>query len=121
MKMKVLPPTLRKNSRYLVLDIKTKDNFSKDDFILAIWDSCLRLFGEMETSNFNLWLMRVYNSNDTNDYIHTKAVLRCQRGFEDKVRSAVSSLTKFNGKDIAITTIALSGTIQAAVSKYIAN
>ncbi|MGN1363517.1 MAG: Rpp14/Pop5 family protein [Methanobrevibacter sp.] len=121
MKMKVLPPTLRKNNRYLVLDIKTKVHFSKDDFILAIWDSCLRLFGEMETSNFNLWLMRVYNIKDDDDYIHTKAVLRCQRGFEDEVRSGISSLTKFNGKDIAITTIALSGTIQSAVSKYIQN
>lgn len=117
--MKILPPTLRKNNRYLTLDIKTLDFFSKDDLVLVVWDSCLRLFGEMETSNFNLWLTRVYYLDDEEYYKHTQVVLRCQRGFEDKVRSAVSTITRFNGKKIAITTIGVSGTIKSSVSKFI--
>ena len=33
MKLKVLPPTLRKNNRYLALDIKVKNVISKDDLV----------------------------------------------------------------------------------------
>ena len=36
MKLKVLPPTLRKNNRYLALDIKVKSVISKDDHYQAI-------------------------------------------------------------------------------------
>ena len=119
MKMKVLPPTLRKNNRYLTLDIKTLDYFNKNDLILAVWDSCIRLFGEVETSNFNLWLMRVYYLDDRTDCHHMKAILRCQRGYEGEVRSGLSTITKFNGRQIAINTIGLSGTIKSSIEKYI--
>ena len=119
MKMKVLPPTLRKNNRYLTLDIKSKEPFSKDDIVLVVWDACIRLFGEMETSNFNLWVMRTYQLDDRDDCFHMKAILRCQRSFEDKVRSALCCITKFNGKPITIATIGLSGTISSSIDNFI--
>ena len=119
MKMKVLPPTLRKNNRYLTLDIKSKEPFSKDDIVLVVWDACIRLFGEMETSNFNLWVMRTYQLDDRDDSFHMKAILRCQRSFEDKVRSALCCITKFNGKPITIATIGLSGTISSSIDNFI--
>lgn len=119
MKMKVLPPTLRKNNRYLTLDIRTKEPFSKDDLVLVVWDACVRLFGEMETSNFNLWVMRTYVLDDHDYCLHMKAILRCQRSYEDKVRSALCCITKFNGKKIAISTIGLSGTIASSIEKFI--
>lgn len=119
MKMKVLPPTLRKNNRYLTLDIKSKEPFSKDDIVLVVWDACIRLFGEMETSNFNLWVMRTYQLDDREDCFHMKTILRCQRSFEDKVRSALCCITKFNGKPITIATIGLSGTISSSINNFI--
>ena len=119
MKMKVLPPTLRKNNRYLTLDIKSKEPFSKDDIVLVVWDACIRLFGEMETSYFNLWVMRTYQLDDRDDCFHMKAILRCQRSFEDKVRSALCCITKFNGKPITIATIGLSGTISSSIDNFI--
>jgi ribonuclease P/MRP protein subunit POP5 len=63
--------------------------------------------------------MRVYKIDEFQEYIHLKAVLRCQRGFEDKVRVALSLLTKFKSKKIAINTIGTSGTISASISRYI--
>ena len=60
MKLKVLPPTLRKNNRYLTVDIKVKGDLNKDEFVGLIWDGCIRFWGELTTSNFNLWVMRFY-------------------------------------------------------------
>ena len=56
MKLKVLPPTLRKNNRYLALDIKVKSVISKDDLVNIVWNGCIRFFGENGTGNFSLWV-----------------------------------------------------------------
>ncbi|WP_413828564.1 Rpp14/Pop5 family protein [Methanobrevibacter sp. UBA46] len=119
MKLKVLPPTLRKNKRYLTLDIKSEVKHNKDDFVLAIWDSCIRFWGEQETSNFDLWLMKLFYDDESDDFYHYRAVLKCQRGYEEEVRAALALLTRYNNKKINITTIGLSGTIKSAVDKYI--
>lgn len=143
MKLKILPPTLRTKNRYLILDIKSEFEFSKDELILAIWDICIRFSGECETSNFNLWLMRLYNTapplweqiltnedsvvlNDYNnkykpisDCFYQKAILRCRRNCEDKVRSSLASLSMYKGKRIAINTIGISGTISSSKHKFI--
>lgn len=135
MKLKILPPTLRPNNRYLVLDIKSEVKISKEELVSAIWYGCLRLYGELETSSFNLWLMRFYdlnnyssknsnlimdnNFNNEISYYHFKAVLRCQRGFEDNVRGSLALLSNYNNKKIAITTIGISGTIASSIEKFI--
>jgi ribonuclease P/MRP protein subunit POP5 len=119
MKLKILPPTLRRNNRYLAIDVKSQSEISKDDLVISVWDACIRFFGECESSNFNLWLVRFYEINDHDDYNHYKAVLKCQRGFEDKIRASLITLTKFRGNYISINTLGLSGTISGAVSKYI--
>lgn len=169
MKFKILPPTLRINNRYLVLDIKSEVKLSKDDLVSAIWYGCLRLYGESETSAFNLWLMRFYNiANDTNkqennlannkydennknhqfnkkdsnkhnnseldikdknhikeinrtnfQYYYFKAVLRCQRGYEDKVRGSLAMLSSHNNKKISISIIGISGTIASSIENFI--
>ena len=118
MKLKVLPPTLRKNNRYLTLDIKITSSIAKDDLVTIIWDACIRFKGECETSNFNLWVMKFYEIQQTDDYCHYKAIVRCQRDFVDSVRSSIALATKYNGNHIAISTIGLSGTIKAS-QKYI--
>lgn len=134
MKLKILPPTLRINNRYLVLDIKSEAKLSKNDLVSAIWYACLRLYGESGTSAFNLWLMRFYDIDEINDknkkniktinrtnfsHYHFKAVLRCQRGYEDKVRGSLSMLSNHNNKKIAISTIGISGTIASSIENFI--
>ncbi|WP_458453342.1 Rpp14/Pop5 family protein [Methanobrevibacter sp.] len=118
MKLKVLPPTLRKNNRYLTLDIKSTSQISKDDLVNIIWDACIRFKGECETSNFNLWVMRFYEIDNTDDYYHYKSIVRCQRDFVSGVRSSIALANKYNHSRIAISTVGLSGTIKAS-QKYI--
>ena len=135
MKLKILPPTLRINNHYLTLDIKSEVKLDKSELISAIWYACLRLYGEIGTSAFNLWLMRFYDITDTtkglennnqkpqnnNDlsYYHFKATLRTQAGYEDEVRGSLALLTQYNHKKIAISTIGISGTISSSIEKFI--
>ena len=118
MKLKVLPPTLRKNNRYLTLDIKSDSEITKDELVNIIWDSCVRFQGECMTSNFNLWVMKFYEIEKTDGYIRYKSIVRCQRGFTDEVRSSLALVRKYNSKHMSISTIGLSGTIRAS-EKYI--
>lgn len=118
MKLKVLPPTLRKNNRYLTVDVKVEVPITKDDFVGIIWDACIRFQGELNSSNFNLWVMRFYEMEKTDGYYLYRSVVRCQRGFTDEVRSSLALVNNYSHKKIAITTIGLSGTIKASL-KYI--
>ena len=101
MKLKVLPPTLRKNNHYLILDVKSEVELSKDDMVAPIWDACIRFWGENASSNFNLWVMR-----------HG-------RGYEEDVRAAFSTVTRYNRKRIAINTIGISGTVKSGIKKFV--
>ena len=114
MKLKVLPPTLRKNNRYLTLDIKIVSPIVKDDLVTIIWDACVRFHGECGTSNFNLWVMKFFEIEKTDEYYHYKAIVRCQRDFVGEVRSAIALANSFNGNRISMTTIGLSGTIKSS-------
>ena len=114
MRLKVLPPTLRKNSRYLTLDIKSASPITKDELVSMIWDACIRFQGECMTSNFNLWVMKFNKKKKTDEYAHYKSIVRCQRDFVENVRSSLALTYRYNGNLVSITTIGLSGTIKAS-------
>lgn len=118
MRLKVLPPTLRKNNRYVVVDILSQKRIGKNDFINIIWDGCIRYFGECHTSNFNLWVMRFVEVSHFPLNFHYQAVIRCQRGFEDDLRSALTCIYKYKQFRISILTIGTSGTIKSAVDNF---
>ncbi len=118
MKLKVLPPTLRKNNRYLTVDVKATSPIVKDELVTIVWDACVRFQGELNTGNFNLWVMKFYDMDETEKYYSYKAIIRCQRGYVDEVRSSLALATKYNNSRISITTVGLSGTIKAS-QKYI--
>ena len=62
--------------------------------------------------------MKFYEMDQTEDYYHYKAIVRCQRDFVGEVRSSIALATKYNSNDLAISTIGLSGTIKGS-QKYI--
>lgn len=118
MRLKVLPPTLRKNNRYLTVDIKSKSPISKDDLVNIIWDGCIRLQGELNTANYNLWVMRFFEMENNHKYFSYKAIIRCQRDYVDEVRTSLALVNRYNNSRLSITTIGLSGTIKSSL-KYI--
>lgn len=118
MKLKVLPKSQRKHNHYLVLDIKSEEELSKNDFTSIVWDACVRFQGENNTSNFNLWTIDLISNDEISFYNEYKAILRCQRDFEDEVRSSLALVNSYNRKSIAISCIGISGTINGC-SKFI--
>lgn len=118
MKLKVLPPTLRKNNRYLTVDVKVTTPIVKDDLVTIVWDACVRFQGELNTGNFNLWVMKFYEMDKTDEYYSYKAIIRCQRDYVDEVRSSLALTNKYGNSRISITTVGLSGTIKAS-QKYV--
>ena len=118
MKLKVLPPTLRKNNRYLTVEIKITSQIVKDDLVTIVWDACVRFQGEANSANFNLWVMKFYEMDKAEEYYFYKAIVRCQRDYVDEVRSSLALANKYNNARISITTIGSSGTIKAS-QKYI--
>ena len=118
MRLKVLPPTLRKNNRYLTIEVKVTSPIVKDDLVTIVWDACVRFQGELNSANFNLWVMKFYEMDKTEVYYSYKAIVRCQRQYVDEVRSSLALASKYNNSRISITTIGLSGTIKAS-QKYI--
>ena len=123
MKLKVLPPTLRKNHHYLILDVKSEVEISKEDMLVYCWDACIRYWGENHSSNFDLWVMRHYlieeSTHNDEAIFNYKTVLRCGRSYENDVRVALSTLTRQNKRKIAINTIGVSGTVKSGISKFI--
>ena len=118
MKLKVLPKSQRKHNHYLVLDVKSEEDLTKNDFTSIVWDACIRFQGENNTSNFNLWTIELIEKEKT-FFIHEyKAILRCQRDFEDEVRSSLALINNHNRKRISITCVGISGTIDGC-SKFI--
>lgn len=118
MGLKVLPPTLRKNNRYLTVEIKAESPIVKEDLVSIVWDACVRFQGELNTSNFNLWVMRFYEREcDGNPYGY-KAIVRCQRDYVEEVRSSLALVNMYRKGRISLTTVGLSGTIKAS-HKYI--
>ncbi|ALT68599.1 Rpp14/Pop5 family protein [Methanobrevibacter millerae] len=118
MKLKVLPKSQRKHNHYLVLDIKSEEELSKNDFTSIVWDACVRFQGENNTSNFNLWTINLILKDEISFYNEYKAILRCQRDFEDEVRSSLALVNNYNRKSIAISCVGISGTIKGC-SKFI--
>ena len=118
MKLKVLPKSQRKHNHYLVLDVKSELELSKNDFTSIVWDSCVRFQGENNTANFNLWTIELIPSKQISFFNEYKAILRCQRDFKDEVRSSLALTHNYNRKRISITCIGISGTINGC-SKFI--
>ena len=118
MKLKVLPKSQRKHNHYLVLDIKSEEELSKNDFTSIVWDACVRFQGENNTSNFNLWTTNLILKDEISFYNEYKAILRCQRDFEDEVRSSLALVNNYDRKSIAISCVGISGTIKGC-SKFI--
>jgi len=99
--------------RYLALKIESEEPLSEKDLIGAIWNSILQLFGEYGASQTNLYLVEF---NPKNDY----AILRCSHKAVDRVRAAVTAITRVNEKPVAIHIMRVSGTLRALRKKLAA-
>lgn len=96
--------------RYLALEIDSKETFNPREFMSAVWDAVLKLYGEYGASWTGLALI---------DYdAETKfVILRTAHTAVDMVRSALASITKIGDKPVAVHVLRVSGTIRTLSKK----
>ena len=107
--MKPLPPTLRADKRY-VLGRIVPANLSADgkELYYAIYDAIVSLYGDLGASRMSMSV--VFSDNDW-------VIIRCSRGCEKQLETAVATLNHIGKINCAIRCVAASGTIAALKRK----
>lgn len=107
--MKPRPPTLRGKRRYLLASIAPwhLQTESKQVYI-AIFDALSSLWGDALAAEIQMAVVACENG-----YV----IIRCRRGLESKVETAIATVTAINGHNIALHSIATSGTIRSLHSR----
>ncbi|MGC9517774.1 MAG: Rpp14/Pop5 family protein [Methanomicrobiales archaeon] len=121
MKLKILPSSIRDKKRYIAFEAVSQSNLNREDVIGLIWENSLNLYGECGTSKFGLWIMKLWDQSSKkyeNDY-YVKGIIQCNRNEVDKVRAAMSVITKIKGKRVVFHTLGVAGTIKSATLKFI--
>ncbi|HML04835.1 MAG TPA: Rpp14/Pop5 family protein [Methanobacterium sp.] len=118
MKLKILPPTLRNDKRYLSFEAISEIPLNRDDIISLVWESSLNFHGECKTSKFDLWIMKVWNIKSMDKNI-IKGIIQCNRNEVNSVRAAILLISKFRGKPVVFHTLGISGTIKSAIKNFI--
>ena len=89
----------------MALKIDSKEIFSPGEFMDAVWDAVLKLYGEYGMSRSGLMLINY-------DAEKRLAVIRTMHTTVEMVRAALASITKIQDKPVAIHVITISGTIR---------
>ena len=118
MKLKILPPTLRNDKKYIAFEAFSEMSLNRDDVISLVWESSLNFHGECKTSNFDLWVMKVWKTK-SNDINEIKGIIRCNRDEVNSLRASILLISKFRGKRVVFHTLGISGTIKSAIKKFI--
>ncbi len=113
-KLNPLPPHLRENQRYIVFEIISKSKFTKKDIINHIWKKMIRLFGDVGSAEFNVWIP--LNLLDENT---KKGVIKTNSTSVEKIRLALASINEINGNRVIFKIHGVSGTIKSAKNKYL--
>lgn len=100
----------RMRRRYLALKTDSDETFSSREFMDAVWNAVLKLYGEYGASRCGLKLI---------DYDAEKGltVIRTAHTEVEMVRAALASITKIRDKPAAIHVLTISGTIRALHKK----
>ena len=108
--MKVLPPTMRENKRYLAFELITDGQVSRDELIREIFSASGSLLGDLGSSECNIWLFA---------FDDLKGVVSCEREHVWQTRAALATITNVKGKRVSFHILGVSGTVLRATKKYL--
>jgi RNase P/RNase MRP subunit POP5 len=92
--------------RYLALTIDSPETFEAKEFIDAVWNAVLKLYGEYGASKTGLTLISY-------DEEKRYAIMRTFHTAVEMVKAALASITKLGDKPAAIHVVRVSGTLRA--------
>lgn len=104
-------PSQKENWRYVAFEIISDATFADRDIVRAVASANLRLYGEVGTSEENLWLIEYDPQNK-------RGIIRCSHKTQQKVISALTIITKINEQDAVFNVLGVSGTIKKVKGKY---
>jgi len=103
--MKPRPPTLRTKKRYILARIDPPGvEIEPRDLYYSILESLTSLFGDVLAAEAGFVLISCESGY---------AEIRCTRGLEHQLRTALSTVTGVQGKKVALRSLATSGTLLA--------
>jgi len=111
MKFKV-KASQKENWRYIAFELVGTGIFSEQDIVKAVTGANLRLYGEVGTSEENLWIIEF-------DSEKQRGIIRCSHKAQQKVLAALTAITKINEQDVVINVRGVSGTIRKCKEKYL--
>lgn len=114
MKLNTLPPTLRETPRYMVFEIISNKEIQLQDFIDALWGSCLALFGEAGSAGFSLWVPQ-----NLYDAAKKRGIVKCTHFSVENVRAALAAIRQISGEPATIHVLGTTGTILSAKKKFL--
>lgn len=108
--MRPLPPTLRQNRRYILIEVMTTagDVLTQKEIYLACAAAVRDLFGDVGSSQIHpavIWSEGAY------------AIVRCSRGYETELTAALACVVKagsYSAGNVRFRTIRTSGTVLGA-------
>ncbi len=108
--MKGLPPALKRKKRYIAFELIGERNVDGKEFITTLWKTMLSLFGEIYSAHSGIWL----------EYFDgRRGILRCHRESLDKVKVALTLISRVGDVDIIPKILGVSGTIKKCKGKYL--
>ena len=108
--MKPLSPTLRDNYRYVAFRLSFENPLNAYEIETAIAKTARSLFGDVGVSEFSLRVVA---------FDGTKGLVRCDYRHVSEVQAILASIGKIRNNRVRVTSIGTSGTIQAAIEKYL--
>jgi ribonuclease P/MRP protein subunit POP5 len=110
--MKILPPTMRDNKRYLAFELITEENtlVGRDELIRELFSVSGSLLGDLGSSECNIWLF-AFDDN--------KGVISCNRNYVSQTRAVMATITNVKGKRVLVHVLGVSGTVLGATKKYL--
>ncbi|MFH1403224.1 MAG: Rpp14/Pop5 family protein [Candidatus Altiarchaeota archaeon] len=104
---KPVPPTLRERNRYLVFEAISDSQFDRKAVVNSLWNSMLRLYGEVGASETSIWIMDW-------DEGKSRGIVKVNHKAIDRARAAIGLVGDIGGKSVILRVITVSGTLKKA-------
>lgn len=108
--MKILPPTLRPNWRYLAIRLVSESHVRRSAFIDSVNNSAISLLGDVTASMCNISLL---------GFDDGMAIVRCEREWAEETRCVLATIHNIKGQRVGIHVLGIAGTVKSAIERYI--
>lgn len=111
--MKILPSSLREKKRYVAFEVLSESNdlIDRKALLDEVFFATQTLLGDEGSSRIGYRLM---------DFDGTKGIMKINLHAVEDARAAMSTVCSIKGNRATICVLGISGTIRAAIEKYIA-